>query len=115
VFETDGLSSTPIDAIEQVVPLGPLDPDVPLADTMPWRGKAIAVRDLRPAGHGEAAQALIVRHGARHVACVVSHVRQLIPPREGRLYRMGAVEFISVGADGDQSSYRLLDLARLIA
>jgi chemotaxis signal transduction protein len=115
VFEAAGLASTPIDAIEQVVPFGAADPDVPLADTMPWRGRAIAVRDLRPAGHGDAGQALIVRHGARHVACVVSHVRQLIPPREGRLYRIGAVEFISVGAEGQQASYRLLDLARLTA
>lgn len=120
VFEADGLASTPIDSIEQVVPFGASDPGVPLPDMMPWRGKAIVVRDLRPgrgAASGQAsaqadgAQALIVRQGERHVACVVSHVRQLIPPHAGRLYRMGAFEFISVGEDGNQSSFRLQDLA----
>ena len=114
VFEADGLASTPIDAIEQVVPLASTAP----TGTMPWRGQAIRVRDLRPAGQGGAGQALIVRAGAgpgaRHVACVVNHVLQLIPPRAGQLYRMGAVDFVSVG-DGDgarQTSYRIQDLAR---
>lgn len=119
VFEADGLASTPIDAIEQVLALDAAATDAGLGATMPWRGKAIVVRDLRPGGHAGPAQALIVRHGEgaglRHVACVVSHVRQLIAPRGGRLYRIGAVEFISVGDAGAQSSYRLHDLGRLAA
>lgn len=118
VFEADGMASTPVDAIEEVAPFVASDRGALLPKTIPWRGKAIAVRDLRPlsgaeTGQVDRAQTLIVRQGERHIAFLVSHVRQLIPPRAGRLYRVAAVEFITVGEGGFPSSYRVQDLGQL--
>ena len=51
------------------------------------------------------------------MACLVSQVNLLVPPRGGRLFRMGAgmrtVEFITVGEGAGQVSYRTVDLEAL--
>ncbi|MGI4719850.1 MAG: chemotaxis protein CheW [Janthinobacterium lividum] len=112
VFQAGGMLATAIDALEEILPL-----PAGAGPTLAWRGKTLAVTDLRPADAPGPAQAMVVRRGERHLACVVSHVSLLVPPRGGRLYRMGAgaraVEFITVGEGAGQASYRTVDLAAL--
>jgi chemotaxis signal transduction protein len=117
VFEADGFASTPIDAVEQVLPLAPDDGRE--ADTLAWRGKTIALADLRRRGGetgNDAGHVVVVRQGGRHAAYVVTRVHLLIPPQGGTLYRLGgaagAVEFISVGDGAGQASYRTVDLTQ---
>jgi chemotaxis signal transduction protein len=124
VFEADGFASTPIDAVEQVLPLAPDDGGA--AGTLAWRGKTIALADLRRGGgrgngngDGDAGHVVVVRQDGCHAAYVVTRVHLLIPPQGGTLYRLGggagAVEFISVGDGAGQASYRTLDLTRAAA
>lgn len=112
VFQAGGMLATAIDALEEILPL-----PAGAGATLAWRGKTVAVTDLRPVDAPGTGQAMVVRRGERHVACVVSHVSLLVPPRGGRLYRMGAqeraVEFITVGEGAGQASYRTVDLAAL--
>jgi chemotaxis signal transduction protein len=126
VFEADGLASTPIDAVEQVLPLAQTGDGALAAGTLAWRGRTIALSDLRPAGRGADADGhvMVVRRRAeagghageaRYGAFVVTRVHLLIPPHGGALYRMGAgpraAEFICVGDGTGQASYRTVDLA----
>nr|WP_314545893.1 chemotaxis protein CheW [uncultured Massilia sp.] len=112
VFEADGMQAVPIDGVEQVAALA-----APAPATLEWQGRAIPVADLRGTADPEAgAHLMVVRDGDRHLACVVTRVHVLIPPRGGRLYRMGGkggqpLEFITTGSGPEQASYRTVDLA----
>ncbi|MDN4055534.1 chemotaxis protein CheW [Massilia sp. YIM B02763] len=114
VFEADGMQAVPIDAVEQVTALA-----APAPATLEWQDRAIPVADLRGAdGYDTDAGAhlMVVRAGERHLACVVTRVHVLIPPGDGRLYRMGGqgglpLEFITTGSGAEQASYRTVDLA----
>lgn len=112
VFQAGGMLATAIDALEEILPM-----PAGAAATLAWRGKTVAVTDLRPVDAPGPGQAMVVHRGERHLACVVSHVSLLVPPRGGHLYRMGAqgraVEFITVGEGAGQASYRTVDLAAL--
>jgi chemotaxis signal transduction protein len=117
VFEADGVKAVPIGAVEHIVPLAQA-----ATATMPWRGAAIPLADLRArgrghdAGHDSAGGHVLVAHGPQgHVAYVVTRVLSLIPAGGGRLYRMGAgrrpTEFITAGEGAEQASYRIVELA----
>ena len=118
VFDAGTLCATPIAGIEQILPL---PPDCAASATMPWRGAAMTLHDLRPGGRGAAAQAeghvLVVVEDGKPVGYVVTRVELLVPSGSGTLYRLGAdparaVEFVTVDAAGGQASYRIVDLAR---
>ena len=118
VFEAGALCATPIAGIEQILPL---PPHCAASATMPWRGAAMSLRDLRPPGHAAAGQAaghvLVVLEDGKPVGYVVTRVELLVPAGSGTLYRLGAdparaVEFVTVDASGGQASYRIVDLAR---
>lgn len=114
VFEADGMQAVPIDAVEQVTALA-----APAPATLEWQDRAIPVADLRGAdgsGPDAGAHLMVVRAGDQHLACVVTRVHVLIPPGDGRLYRMGGqggrpLEFITTGSGAEQASYRTVDLA----
>jgi chemotaxis signal transduction protein len=116
VFDAGGTMATPLDAVEQVLPFDGNDDVAP--PTMSWRGRAIAVRDLRQVRGSGAV--LVLRHGAGHVACVVERVRSMVPPGGGQVYTMAppgqgsAACFITVAAEGRTVSYRIVDLAELV-
>lgn len=113
IFDAGGTMATPIAAVEQVLPFDAPDDAAPA--TMPWRGHAIAVTDLRHVRDGGAV--LVLRRGADRVACVVERVRSLVPPGGGQVYTMagagqgGATRFITVAVEGSTASYRIVDLA----
>ena len=115
VFDAGGTLATPIEAVEQVLPFDAGDDAAPA--TMPWQGRAIAVRDLRQVRGSGAV--LVLRHGTGHLACVVERVRSMVPPGGGQVYTMappgqgGAARFITVAAEGGTVSYRIVDLAEL--
>ncbi|MFK3736555.1 chemotaxis protein CheW [Massilia sp. TN1-12] len=114
VFEADGMQAVAIDGVEQVTALA-----APAPATLEWQGRAIPVADLRGAdgaGGDGGAHLMVVRASDRHLACVVTRVHVLIPPGDGRLYRMGGqggrpLEFITTGSGAEQASYRTVDLA----
>lgn len=114
VFEADGMQAVPIDGVEQVTALA-----APAPATLEWQGRAIPVADLRGADGPDrdaGAHLMVVRAGDRHLACVVTRVHVLIPPGNGRLYRMGGpggrpLEFITTGSGPEQASYRTVDVA----
>lgn len=112
VFEADGMLATAIDVLEEILPM-PAD----VGPTLAWRGRTVAVTDLRAGAASGRGQLMIVRCGERYMACLVSQVSLLVPPRGGRLYRMGTgmrtVEFITVGEGAGQVSYRTVDLEAL--
>ena len=80
---------------------------------MPWNGAALPLVDLRPAQQaGAAGHVLIAAGDARPVGYIVARVELLIPAGSARLYRVGAVDFITVDAGEGAASYRVVDLAQ---
>jgi chemotaxis signal transduction protein len=111
VFEAAGMQAVPIAAVEQILALAD-----GAGTSMPWRGAAIPLVDLRAPGPARAAAGhVLVAQGARGPAAyVVTRVRSLIPAGAGRLYRMGAgrrTEFIMAGEGTEQASYKIVELA----
>jgi chemotaxis signal transduction protein len=111
VFEAAGMKAVPIGAVEHILPIENAG-----GTSMPWRGTAIPLFDLRAQGPARAAPGhVLVAQGAQGPAgYVVTRVRSLIPAGAGRLYRMRAgreVEFITAGEGSGQASYRIVELA----
>jgi chemotaxis signal transduction protein len=119
VFEADGVKAVPIGAVEHIVPLAPGG-----TATMPWRGAAIPLADLRTQEGGNeasgdaAAGHVLVAHGPQGpVGYVVTRVHSLIPAGTGQLYCMARhgsgrrVDFITAGEGAEQASYRIVELA----
>jgi chemotaxis signal transduction protein len=119
VFEADGVKAVPIGAVEHIVPLAPA-----ATATMPWRGVAIPLADLRTQEGGNhasgdaAAGHVLVAHGPQGpVGYVVTRVHSLIPAGIGQLYCMARhgsgsrVDFITAGEGAEQASYRIVELA----
>jgi hypothetical protein len=119
VFEAGGTFSTPIEVIEQGLPLAPDNSHDQGLASMQWQGRAIAMVDLRgtTAAPGRSGQVLVVRRGDERLACIVTHVHLLVPARSGLLYRIGtgsrAVDFITIGEGTQQASYRIADFAQI--
>jgi chemotaxis signal transduction protein len=118
VFEAGQLAATPIAAVEHILPLAPeWSPDAPGA-TMPWKGAAIPLVDLRPNAPADApGHVLVASSGGKAAGYVVTRVELLVPAGSARLYRLGAtpgrsVAFITVDAAEGQASYRIVDLAQ---
>jgi hypothetical protein len=118
VFEADGLAATPIDGLEEILPLPADVPGRPPAATLAWRGKAIALADLRPLANpvhpGSPGLVVVMLRDGRHCARIITHVHLIIPPHTGRLFRMSLgdneLEFIHIGEGADQASYRTVRL-----
>ena len=109
VFEAGQTAATPIGAVGQIVPLAAGSGTA----TMPWNGATLPLVDLRPAQQAGAAGYVLVAAGdAPPAGYIVTRVELLVPAGSGKLYRIGAVDFITVaGADGE-ASYRIVDLAQ---
>lgn len=112
VFEAGQLAATPIGAVEQVLPLAAGGVEA----TMPWRGGALPLVDLRAGAQADAPGHVLVVPGTRPAGYVVTRVELLVPARSGRLYRLGAsagaVEFVTIDTPEGQASYRIVDLAQ---
>jgi chemotaxis signal transduction protein len=109
VFEAGQLAATPIAAVGQIVPLAAGSAGA----TMPWNGAALPLVDLRPTPQaGAAGHVLIAAGDARPVGYIVARVELLVPAGSGKLYRVGAVDFITVDAGHGEASYRVVDLAQ---
>jgi chemotaxis signal transduction protein len=112
VFEAGQLAATPIGAVGQIVPLAAGRAGA----TMPWEGAALPLVDLRPPQQADAAGYVLVAAGdARPAGYVVSVVELLVPAGSGKLYRVGAIDFITVDAAEGEASYRIVDLAQAVA
>jgi chemotaxis signal transduction protein len=113
VFEADGMQAVPIGAVEHILPQAASSG---ASDSMPWRGGAIPLVDLRAQGPARAAPGHVLVAGGPQgpAGYVVTRVSSLIPAGAGSLYRMGAgrqVEFITAGEGTEQASYRIVALA----
>ena len=109
VFAAGQPAATPIGAVGQIVPLAAGSANA----TMPWNGAALPLVDLRPAQQaGAAGHVLIAAGDARPVGYIVARVELLVPAGSGKLYRIGAVDFITVAAADGEASYRIVDLAQ---
>ncbi|MDB5962336.1 MAG: hypothetical protein JWP59_3630 [Massilia sp.] len=120
VFDADGVASTPIDGIEAVLPLPALAPG---ATHMPWRGRAIALHDLRAAASPPSltGTVIVVKGEQAPLGLIVDGVQALVQPRAGRVSRLamagrGVVDLLTIGsagAAGGQSTYSTRNLAQL--
>jgi hypothetical protein len=108
VFDAGQPAATPIAAVEQIVPL-----PAGAAATMFWNGAALPLVDLRPRQQaGDGGHVLVAAGEAHRAGYIVARVELLVPAGSGKLYRIGAVDFITVaGADGE-ASYRIVALAQ---
>ena len=122
VFDADGVTSTPIDGIEAVLPLPTLSPG---AAHMAWSGAAIALHDLRAAAGavpGGAGTVIVVRGRYQALGFIVGAVQALVQARAGRLSRLamagrGMVDLLTVdqasSSGARQTTYATRDLAQL--
>lgn len=138
LFDAGGMASTPIDGIEAVLSLPPLEAG---ATHMAWRGEALLLRDLRaraPANANADADAdanvdadataatptqtpgtvIVVQGAAAPVGFIVDAVHALVQPRAGRISRLalpgqGLVDLLTAESAAGQTTYSTRDLAKL--
>ncbi|MES3021499.1 MAG: chemotaxis protein CheW [Pseudomonadota bacterium] len=113
VYRAGAMVASPIDGLEEV-----LQADGEATGTIEWRGKAIALVDLRgpekTTGH-----ILVLRHAGRLAGVLVDSIESLVTPHTGHLSKVslpGArFDMLTTGRGPEQASYRILDLGQEVA
>ncbi|PWF44044.1 chemotaxis protein CheW [Massilia glaciei] len=112
VYKAGATVASPIDGLEEVLPARAY-----AGGTMAWRGKAVALVDLRWP-NSAAGNILVLRHQGRLAGILIDSVELLITPNSAHLTKVslpGArFEMLTTGRGRDQASHRVLDLGQVV-
>lgn len=89
VFEADGLRCVPATDVREIVRIAAADCGAQAAGTFDWRGRRLAMNDLRGDGAtGDGDLALVIAEGEGHRGLRIDAVHAIVPPGQGEFARM---------------------------